>query len=324
MVYSLLYSAYFCVINIFFNLSQAFGARGCHLSSQIAPEKLCSISTYEPDEGKSEAIPTESDKKEASEKMSDNEESQFQDKPSRKKRKKRKKEKQEHGMELNIEESEAVPPEKGKEGDTSFRKCKRKRIQGTKMEGVEIKVEAEHSQPEDNSTPPKKKRRKRNEEPGAEGTEGNTDIVQQAYETETCLEKKKRRSKNVDSGETVKTEHQELSSDVDPETEVVIKREKTESVERDEEAVDEAGTEVGAAEEGLEDVVKKKTRKRRKKHVKDEQDIEASRLQILSKYVIIDVLAFVDRTVDWLWSHFMVLKSSLFWDIILCSLLKVN
>jgi hypothetical protein len=298
------------------------------LPSQIAPEKLCSISTYEP-----ETVPIESDKKDASEEISDKEGSQCQDKLSKKKKKKkkRKKVKQEHGMELDVEKSEAVPPEKVKEGDMSLKKCKRKRIQGTEMEGVEIKVETGYSQPEDDSTSPKKKKRKRNEEPGDEGTEANTDIdnksssvIHQSCETETCLEKKRQRSKNVDSGETFKTEHQQVSSDADRETEGVIKRIKTEPVEWDEEVVNEVGTERGAAEEGVEDVVKKKTRKRKKKHVKDEQDIEASRLQILSKYVITDVLVFVDQTVDRLWGHFMAPKSSIFRDIVLCILLKVD
>lgn len=268
---------------------EAFGARGCCLSSQIAPEKLCSISTYEPDEVKSENVPSESDKKDASEKISDNEESQFQDKLSRKK-KKRKKEKQEHGMELNIEGSEVFPAEKGKEGDMSVKKCKRKRIQGTEMDGVETNVETGHSQPEDDSPPLKKKKRKRTEESGVEETEGNTDtvhkdtsIVLQSYESETCLEKKKRKRKNVEAEETVVSEHQQVSSDVERENEGVVKRKKMKSEEWDEEVVDEVGTEVGAAEEGVEDVVKKKTRKRKKKHMKDKQDIEASRLQILSK-----------------------------------------
>jgi hypothetical protein len=262
------------------------------LSSQIAPEKLCSISTFEPGEVKSENVPSESDKKDASEKISDNEESQFQDKLSRKK-KKRKKEKQECGMELNIEGSEIFPAEKGKEGDTSAKKSKRKRIQGTEMEGVETEVETGHSQPEDDSPPLKKKKRKRTEESGVEGTEGNTDtvdkdpsIVLQSYESETCLEKKKQKRKNIEAEETVVSEHQQVSSDVEHEIEGAVKRKKMKSEEWDEQVVDEVGTEVGAAEEGVEDVVKKKTRKRKKKHMKDKQDIEASRLQILSKYVV--------------------------------------
>jgi hypothetical protein len=263
------------------------------MSSQIAPEKLCSISTYEPDEVKSENAPSEYVKKETSEKLSDNEESQFQDKLSKKK-KKRKKEKQEHGMELNIEESEDAPQGKGKEGDTSLKKCKRK-----KMEGVETEVEARHSQAEDDSMPPKKKKRRKNEESGVEGTEGNTDIVHegtaiihQSCETETCLEKKRRKVKDV--GETALSEHQQVSSDTDPEVERVVKGKETKAGEWDEEVVDEVGPEVGSEEEGAADVVKKKIRKRRKKHVKDKQDIEASQLQILPKYVIINVLVFVD------------------------------
>jgi hypothetical protein len=274
-------------------LLQAFGARGCRLSSQIAPEKLCSISTYEHDEVKSENVPSESDKKDALEKISDSEESQFQDKLLRKK-KKRKKEKQERGMELNIEGSEVFPTEKGKEGDMSAKKCNRKRIQGSEMEGVQTQVETEHSQPEDDSPPLKTKKRKRTEESGVEGTEANTDIVHQSYESEKCMEKKKRKRKNVEAEETVVSEHQQVSSDVERENEGVVKRKKMKSLEWDEELVDEVGTEVGAAEEGVEDDVKKKTRKRKKKHMKDKQDIEASRLQILSKYVIIDASVFVD------------------------------
>lgn len=254
------------------------------MSSQIAPEKLCSISTYGPDELKSENVPSESDMKDASEKIGDSEESQLQDKLLRKK-KKRKKEKQERGMELNIEGSEVCPTEKRKEGAMSAKKCTRKRIQGTEMEGVETG----QSQPEDDSPPLKTKKRKKTEEPGVEGTEGTTDIVPQSHESEICLEKKKRIRKNVEAEEAV-----EVSSDVEHENEGVVKRKKMKLLEWDGELVDEVGTEVGAAEEGVEDVVKKKTRKRRKKHMKDKQDIEASLLKILSKYVIIEVLVFVD------------------------------
>ncbi|PNF30606.1 hypothetical protein B7P43_G06138 [Cryptotermes secundus] len=244
---------------------EAFGARGCRLSSQIAPEKLCSISTYGPDEVKSENVP--------SEKIGDSEESQLQDKLLRKK-KKRKKEKQERGTELNIKGSEVLQTEKKKEVAMSAKKCNRKRIQGTEMEAVETG----QSQPEDDSPPLKTKKRKRTEEPGVEGTEGNTDIIPQSHESEKCLEKKNRKRKNVEAEEAVVSEHQQVSSDVEHENEGVVKRKKMKLEEWDGELVDEIGT-----EEGVEDVVKKKTRKRRKKHMKDKQDIEASRLQILSK-----------------------------------------
>jgi RNA recognition motif-containing protein len=277
---------------------EEFGARGCLLSPALPPENLCSISTYEHDEMKSENIPSEYDLRDASEEINKNEDSQSEDKLSRKKKKK-KRGKQEHGADFNIEDSEVA--------DT---KCKKRRTEEAEGEQVEIELETGNSQREDDNTPPKKKKRRKTEMSGetemetgysqaeddstppkkqkkkktevssVEGMEGRRDIAHQSDETETCLEKKKRKRKTVDMEETDVAELPQLASDVH-ENEEVGKKKKTKSLEWDERVFDKLGSEVEAAEKGAEVVVKKKTRKRQKKHKKEIQ--EASQLRILSK-----------------------------------------
>ncbi|XP_021942889.1 la-related protein 7 isoform X3 [Zootermopsis nevadensis] len=159
---------------------EAFGARGCRLSSQIAPEKLCSISTYDPDEGKSENVLGESDKG-TLEKINEDEDGQLQEKLL-KKRRKRKKGKYEQGMEMSAEESEAVETERETESDVCLKKNKREKIH--ESEAVKIEMETIHSQSEDDNTPPKKRKRKKSEGSRVEKTEHQTD------DTEIFLEKK--------------------------------------------------------------------------------------------------------------------------------------
>lgn len=290
---------------------EEFGARGCLLSPVFPPEKLCSISTYEHDEVKSENMPSEYDKGYASEEINKDEDSQSEDKLLRKKKKK-KRGKQEHGAELNVEENEVFETEREKEGDIYLKKYKRKRTEEAEVEQVETELdtgrlqreddntppkkkkrrktemsgetelETGHSQPEDDSTPPKKQKRKKTEVSSVEGMEGRRDTAHQLDETETCLEKKKRKRKTVDVEETDISELQQLTSDVHENGEVG-KKKKTKSMEWDEKVVDELGIEVEAAEKGAEVVVKKKSRKRQRKHKKEIQDIEASQLKILSK-----------------------------------------
>jgi hypothetical protein len=354
-------------------------------------------------------VPSESDKKGTLHKINEDEDGQFQPKLSRKRRK-RKKGKQEHGVELNIEKSDAVETEGETEGNICLKKCKREKIQeadgvktevetghsqledentppkkkkrkkteGSEVEGregrmdmayedisninqsetflenkVKTEVGTEHSQPEDENTPPKKKKRKKSEGSGVRGTEGkmyraHEDIssVNQSEkflekkvkievetghsqpEDENTPQKKKKRKKNEGSGfegtegevdkdyedtssvnqsetfwgkkiktaveeETDVSELQQGMPDIELEDEVVGKK-KIKSAQWNEEVDAETGIAEETAEAGAEVIVKKKTRKRKKKHKKDKQDVEASRLQILSKYVTLARMSYID------------------------------
>jgi hypothetical protein len=165
---------------------------------------------------------------------------------------------------------------------------------------TKTEVDTGHSQPEDDNTPPKKKKRKKSEGSGVEGTEGKIDVayedtssVHLSCDTETVLGKKRQKRKNVVVEETCFSELQQGMSGVECEDEVE-KKMKIKPVQWNEEVDDGTGPAEETAEEGAE-VVKKKTRKR-KKHKKDKQDVEVSRLQILSKYVTwlkCDVLMYV-------------------------------
>jgi hypothetical protein len=157
---------------------------------------------------------------------------------------------------------------------------------------IKTEVDTENSQPEDDNTSSKKKKRKKTEGSGVEGTEGKKDMahedtssVHQSYDTVTFVEKKKQKRKIVDVEDTDVSELQQGVSGVEREDEEVGKKMKIKSVQWNEDVNNGSGTAEETAEEGAEGIVKKKSRKRKKKHKKDKQDVEVSRLQILSKYV---------------------------------------
>ncbi|XP_069680671.1 la-related protein 7 [Periplaneta americana] len=307
---------------------ETFGARGCRLSSQIAPERLCSIATYEHEEVQFENRQNETDKKETPEKLGE-EENQAQDKLSKKKKKRKK------GKQDNQEESDVFDDEGEKGSEMGAKKRKRKKTQDSEVEGAEAETD---TQPEDSDTPPKRKKRKTSEESGeAEEKEDKVSSddpgVQKCEDNEKYLQKKKRKRKSEGNEEEMdenkaevpkleetdepekkrgkrpledneerevkahsetdnsepqqedaeshsgkKKKRKRKSGEVDEE-EAVEEEKRTKSVEWDE--VVENKEEM--AVEGDQGMVKKKSRKRRKKHKKEKPDVDAGRLQVLSK-----------------------------------------
>ncbi|PSN46580.1 hypothetical protein C0J52_13849 [Blattella germanica] len=300
----------------------AFGAMGCHLSTQMAPEKLCSIATFEPEDKKNEDVPDGIIKKETNE----NEVNQSLESPSKKKKKK-KKVKLELPEETITEDSKNTDSVEEPEIISSAKIRKRKKTQD---EAEESETESGHGQSEINEdTPPKRKKKRKSgstefevkeelQETNAEEAISSSHSTVTESQLEKKIKKKKRedteeKSNNsndeaVDGIESLSKKKRKREPDNTEETDECkvtssddikkhsIKKKKNEDGTEENQPIDvdsgevqnsEKETELEVATEAVgEEMVEgssKKKRKRKKKHKKEKQDTEASRLQVLSK-----------------------------------------